>query len=607
MTIDLDDRLDRAADDLWVVVEARVVDTGATAPPVVRRSNVRLLVGVAATVTLLVALSAVLAWRDSTTDEAASPPTALVPSQETVAETESPGAGPVAHPGAGLVEVFEQEMEVALTSDLTCDQPYRSADSFDTMTLQLYSDRPGRRWLMRATFPDGSTYELVATGSIIYPETLSERGVWRGAAVGCEVAGGIEILGALIGEGSITALNRGPELADDEVGLYEGDVRSVATPAGEAQTAFGFVGERLSMTIAGFRTTGDGVEQALTQTMTWIVDDGVVVEHVVHDVTDGLGTVTVATSMRRYGTAQIGESAFDTSETTQLDPVARPAVDPFPPYSSPVVSVEPTVPSVGKTELAAPITKGAAGEEVIRLQARLQELGFDPGPIDGVFGAETQQAVWAYKKLVLGMPREELRNDDHATEVTPEMWLDMQEPIQIQPRRPQGTGVTHVEIYLPQQVLAVFADDAPVLVAHISSGDDREWCEEVSYDTDANGRPLDEPVVRDECGVSYTPGGVFTVSGRYEGTRQTPIGGTYNPVFFNYGIAVHGAANVPLYPASHGAIRINRALADIFPTLVDNGDRVYVWGQDGREPEEYSEAERLPLFNYRDPNSLADG
>lgn len=289
---------------------------------------------------------------------------------------------------------------------------------------------------------------------------------------------------------------------------------------------------------------------------------------------------------------------------TDVPPVGETGLT-VPASSMPVISVGTTEVPIQKTQLAAPITKGAYGEEVIRLQTRLKELGFDPGPIDGAFGAGTQQAVWAYKKLVMGVPRETLRNSDNATQVTPQMWLDMQEPITVQPRRQQGPGVTHVEIYLPQQVMAVFTDDKPTLIAHISSGDDQTWCELVSYDTNERGEPLEERVERDECGVSYTPGGVFKFTRRYEGNRQSPLGGMFNPVYFNYGIAVHGAQNVPLYPASHGCIRINHALSETFPSLVKNGNRVYVWGQDGKEPEYYSEKERLPRFNYRNPNSTS--
>lgn len=256
-----------------------------------------------------------------------------------------------------------------------------------------------------------------------------------------------------------------------------------------------------------------------------------------------------------------------------------------------------------KSTIARPVTTGSVGEDVKKVQQRLTELGFAPGPADGVFGDVTQQAVWAYKKLVLKISRQELDEGNNATAVTPEMWLAMQDPIVIRPRRPQDIGVTHTEIYLPEQVLIVFTDNKPTMIAHIASGDDNEWCQLVKYDTDAQGRPLDEVVERDECGLSRTPGGVFKFNRRYTGVRQSPLGGLYNPVYFNYGIAVHGAQNVPLHPASHGCVRIHMALAETFPDLVKNGDHVYVWGQDGKEPEQYTEQERIPPFNWRNPNS----
>ena len=77
----------------------------------------------------------------------------------------------------------------------------------------------------------------------------------------------------------------------------------------------------------------------------------------------------------------------------------------------------------------------------------------------------------------------------------------------------------------------------------------------------------------------------------------------WNPVYFNYGIAIHGAQNVPLSPASHGCVRINNTLAKTFPDMVKKGDLVYVWAQDGKQPEQYTKNESLPSFNYADPNA----
>ena len=258
--------------------------------------------------------------------------------------------------------------------------------------------------------------------------------------------------------------------------------------------------------------------------------------------------------------------------------------------------------------LAAPISLGSAGGDVQRVQQRLTELGFQPGPADGQFGPGTQQAVWAFKKLIGNLTWEEFADRDDQTIVTDDVWQQMANPnVRFVPRRP-GAG-THVEVYLPMQVMAVFRDDQPIFIAHISSGElDDEgrpatFCETATYDTDENGNPYPELVTKQVCAEAKSPGGVFRFNRSYDGNRVSPLGGMKNPWYFNYGIAIHGARNVPDYPASHGCIRISNSLADVFPELVERGDRVYVWGHDGKEPEQYTERESLPSFNRPDPNA----
>jgi peptidoglycan hydrolase-like protein with peptidoglycan-binding domain len=250
-----------------------------------------------------------------------------------------------------------------------------------------------------------------------------------------------------------------------------------------------------------------------------------------------------------------------------------------------------------KVPLVRTLQQGAAGDDVRRVQERLTELPFDPGPIDGIYGQMTRQAVWAYEKMVLGIAREEMTG-----QVTPEMWDRMQEPVVIEPRRRTGSGSTHTEIYLVEQVVAVFADDQPILVTHASSGDGEQWCDTVTYDTDPYGNALDEPVEREVCGISKTPGGVFTFDRKVDGIRESPLGSLWDPVYFNYGIAIHGAINVPSYPASHGCVRIPMHISEYFQSLVNIGDRVFVWNGE-KEPENLTEREMLPVFDYPNPDA----
>lgn len=245
------------------------------------------------------------------------------------------------------------------------------------------------------------------------------------------------------------------------------------------------------------------------------------------------------------------------------------------------------------------LKEGVEGDDVRMLQTRLAELKFAPGPIDGVFGRSTVQAVWAFEKLVMKTPRSKATGV-----VTSEMWDVMRNDVRIVPRR-QADTPRHAEIYLPEQVIVTFLGGQATLVSHMSSGDGKPWCEEVVIDPGEEGNDSPEqiaagaPLKAGICGESLTPPGIFTFYKRSSGTRETKLGTLYNPVYFNQGIAVHGAILVPLEPASHGCVRIPMSVAQLFPALVQFRDRVYVF--DGiKEPEEYGSP--LPPADKPDPD-----
>ena len=259
-----------------------------------------------------------------------------------------------------------------------------------------------------------------------------------------------------------------------------------------------------------------------------------------------------------------------------------------------LVTVAPTAAGPTKSTLSATLGRGSYGDDVRMVQQRLRDLGFEPGPIDGQFGTLTRAAVWAFEKLVLQTPR-----GDATGAVTDAVWQRMQDDIAILPRRSFGPAADHTEVYLPEQVVVFFVGDRPALISHISSGTGDQWCEDVTISPGEMGNEAGtEPLQRGECGISNTPGGVFEYYRRVEGVRESALGGMWNPVYFNYGIAIHGAINVPLEPASHGCIRIPMAISETFQSLVHDGDKVYVF--DGvEEPERYGD--QPPTFNWRDP------
>ena len=290
-----------------------------------------------------------------------------------------------------------------------------------------------------------------------------------------------------------------------------------------------------------------------------------------------------------------GAVGADSSTTTTT------SLAPAPPTISSTIAPT-TVPAVGgPTHISGPLAFGSSSSDVTTVQQRLTDLGFFVGPVDGEFGNLTQMAVWAFEKLVMQVPR-----DDATGVVTDEMWQFMQQPMQIQPRRRNTEGEStpnHTEVYLPEQVVVFYQNDQPVLISHMSSGTGGEWKEEVTIDVGEYGNEDGTaPIVRGEIGVSVTPGGVYSFDRMIEGVRQSALGGMWNPAYFNYGIAIHGALNVPLEPASHGCIRVPMKVGELFHQFVAIGDQVFVW--DGvKEPEVYGD--QLPTFNRVDPDYVA--
>ncbi|MGH9243728.1 MAG: L,D-transpeptidase family protein [Acidimicrobiales bacterium] len=208
-----------------------------------------------------------------------------------------------------------------------------------------------------------------------------------------------------------------------------------------------------------------------------------------------------------------------------------------PPTTAPPVSVEPDV-----------LEQGAGGPRTSALQQRLADLRFDPGPVDGQFGGKTTMAVWAFQKIH-GLPAD--------GRVTPDVWQAMQAAGPPPPLRSDGPG-DRVEIDLGRQVLFVYDGGGLRLITHISTGTGERYCD--------NGH----------CGVAVTPTGDYAVERRIDGWRHAPLGRLYNPLYFNGGIAIHGAPSVPNGRASHGCVRIPMHIAAYFPGVVANGEPVYV-------------------------------
>ncbi len=198
---------------------------------------------------------------------------------------------------------------------------------------------------------------------------------------------------------------------------------------------------------------------------------------------------------------------------------------------------------------------GMHGPAVRRLQLRLAALKYYPGAVDGKFGLETLEAVWAFKE-VQGYPVN-FANEDVVSRATERALVHPRSPRALVPRG----GSMRIEVNLNDEVLVLYNHNKPELISHVSTG--------------AGCLP------GQGCGWN-TPTGNFHTLEYLPGWVTVPLGEMYNPVFFiGTAYAIHGEYNtsVPFYPDSHGCVRIPMDIANFFHKLVKiPGTPVYIRG-----------------------------
>jgi len=245
------------------------------------------------------------------------------------------------------------------------------------------------------------------------------------------------------------------------------------------------------------------------------------------------------------GSGKLAAAHSPTSATQRAASTTRATTTPpaRPRLHQPAASRLPLAPSGG-------LGWGSSGPVVAAVQRRLKQLHFDPGPIDGQYGLDTNYAVTTADKL-LGLPRDGV--------ITPAVELGL-DHFRYTAAMPKAEG-NRVEINLDTQVLTVFQNYQPILITTTSTGSGEHFC---------GGT--------DGCQYAITPAGHFHFQYLHRGWDNGKLGRMWNPYYFDGGIAVHGLPSVPPYPASHGCARIPMDIANYFPSLVTQGESVYVVG-----------------------------
>ena len=207
-----------------------------------------------------------------------------------------------------------------------------------------------------------------------------------------------------------------------------------------------------------------------------------------------------------------------------------------------------------------PLSPGMQGAAVRRLQQRLAQLHYYPGPANGRFGTDTLEAVWAFKE-VQGLP-----TAAGADSVGPVMQRALASPW-LPPVLAPGGGRTRIEVNLALEVLVLYTHGQVKLISHISAGGGYR------YRCPGGGT----------CGPALTPDGNYRAHLFEAGWLHVPLGRMYNPVFFiGTNFAIHGDIPIPLKPASHGCVRVPVAVANVLYRQIriseDRGTRIYIRG-----------------------------
>jgi N-acetylmuramoyl-L-alanine amidase len=175
---------------------------------------------------------------------------------------------------------------------------------------------------------------------------------------------------------------------------------------------------------------------------------------------------------------------------------------------------------------------GSRGPSVRALERRLTELAYSLRGIDGLYSYDTGDAMLAFQK-VNGLAR--------TGRVDPYVWRRLQSAHRPFPRYPRGS---HIEVDKRRQVLFEVRAGRVIRVVHVSTG-----------------------------AAGNTPAGRWHVYRKVIGWDWV----LWYPMYFLRGFAIHGYPSVPVYPASHGCVRVPMWIAPRLFARNSYGETIFVY------------------------------
>jgi N-acetylmuramoyl-L-alanine amidase len=199
---------------------------------------------------------------------------------------------------------------------------------------------------------------------------------------------------------------------------------------------------------------------------------------------------------------------------------------------APAAGFAPTARMLRTTVHVPYLALGSRGPSVRALERRLAELAYSLRGIDGLYSYDTSDAVLAFQK-VNGLAR--------TGRVDPYVWRRLQSAHRPFARYQRGS---HIEVDKRRQVLFEVRGSRVVRVVHVSTG--------------ATGN---------------TPVGRWRVYRKVVGWDWV----LWYPMYFLRGFAIHGYPSVPVYPASHGCVRVPMWIAPRLFARNSYGETIFVY------------------------------
>lgn len=297
--------------------------------------------------------------------------------------------------GGGAIEVHHAIYEVSVSGTLECATPIDTTGMFDTAVVETWADRTGRQWRSQITYPDGSTYDSIYQGSVIYPTTSFERGTLRQARVGCTNEVGEEFTLAALSEAFFT-LTILDEITPDErpyVMTPEDFGTAVANGPDEPTVRF----EQVIRGTGGYTS---GAQRALTQRIVWWVSpDGVVTQRSFSSTGDSFGTATEVRKLVTEETLVVEPEVFSTDGYTALGGIERPD----PPEGGPDSTVRAAAsPFDSGASMIVYVRSGASPEQVALIRSAIEQSA--PLDDDGLVYLDTPAALAEVQRIFADRP-----------------------------------------------------------------------------------------------------------------------------------------------------------------------------------------------------------